>query len=196
MAAREPRGPYAKGELKREEILDQAVAAFGQYGYHATSMREIAVACGLSQPGLLHYYPNKEALLLALVNRREADQAPAKSEGPEDWFNQLIKRAAKNQKEKTVTQLWASLAAEATDPGYPLHEMFKDRYRNLREVWAKEFAENAGRSRPTDEDRMKAALLASIWDGLQQQWLLDSKFDMKRPFEYALSMLSRYSQFK
>lgn len=196
MATSKQRGPYAKGELKREEILDHAVEAFGKYGYHATSMREIAAACDLSQAGLLHYYPNKEALLMALVNRREESQAVIAAESTDEWFNQLIKRAAKNQKEATVTQLWASLAVEATDPEYPLHELFETRYENLRATWAGEFAKLSGHARPTDEDKIKAALLAAVWDGLQQQWLLDPTFDMNRPFEYALSMLSRYSQFK
>lgn len=68
------RGPYAKGEAKREEILDRAVEAIGKFWCHATSMREIASACGLSLAGLLHYYPNKETLLIAIVERREVTQ--------------------------------------------------------------------------------------------------------------------------
>lgn len=196
MANVKQRGPYAKGEQKRAEILDHAVEAFGTFGYHATSMREIAAACGLSQAGLLHYYPSKEDLLMALVKRREQNQLATQSEDSDEWLNQLIKRVAKNEREVTVTQLWASLAAEATDPGFPLHELFKDRYMHLRETWAVEFAKLADHTRPTEEDKLKAALLAAIWDGLQQQWLLDPSFDMKRPFEYALSMLSRYSQFR
>jgi hypothetical protein len=58
------------------------------------------------------------------------------------------------------------------------------------------FAQLSGRENPVDEDHVRAALLTAVWDGLQTQWLLDPKFEMRRHFEYALVMLSRYSQFK
>lgn len=190
------RGQYAKGELKREEILDHAVEAFGKFGYHATSMREIATTCGLSQAGLLHYYPNKEALLLALVERREAAQTEPSPEELDVWVNSLIIQEARNEKEKALTQLWANLVGEATDPDFPAHDFFVKRYRNTRANFAVQIAQVNKHSTPTEEDTVKAALLTAIWDGLQTQWLLDPKFDMKRAFEYGVTMLSRYSQFK
>jgi AcrR family transcriptional regulator len=190
------RGPYAKGELKREEILDTAVEAFGKFGYHATSMREVATACGLSQAGLLHYFPNKEALLLALVDRREAEQYAGDSGDPETWLNFILSREAVNEEKRALTQLWASLVGEATDPSFPAHEYFVNRYDKTRANFAVHFAQLNGREVPVEEDRIRAALLAAVWDGLQTQWLLDPKFEMRRHFEYAIVMLSRYSQFK
>jgi len=196
MARASQRGPYAKGELKREEILDHAVEVFGKYGYHATSMREIATACGLSQAGLLHYYPNKETLLLALVERREAAQSSIAPNDVELWVNDTLRQEAQNRAQKPLTQLWANLVGEATDPAFPAHDYFVKRYRNTRKIMANQLAAINGRAEPTEEDETKAAILAAVWDGLQNQWLLDPKFDMKRPFEYALGMLTRYSQFK
>jgi AcrR family transcriptional regulator len=190
------RGPYAKGELKREEILDKAVEAFGKYGYHATSMREVALACGLSQAGLLHYFPNKEALLLALVDRRESEQYVEDLGDPATWLDFLLARQAVNEESRALTQLWASLVSEATDPAFPAHKYFVNRYVNARASFADHFAQLHGRDVPVEEDQVRAALLAAVWDGLQTQWLLDPKFEMRRHFEYAIVMLSRYSQFK
>ena len=48
-----PRGPYAKGVAKREEILGVALDLFARDGYDKTSFREVARATGLSQAGLL-----------------------------------------------------------------------------------------------------------------------------------------------
>jgi AcrR family transcriptional regulator len=196
MARPSQRGPYAKGEQKRGEILDKAVEAFGKYGYHATSMREVAAACGLSQAGLLHYFPNKEALLLALVDRRESEQYGAETSDPETWLNFLLSREAVNEEGRALTQLWANLVSESTDPDFPTHQYFVDRYVKARESFAMHFAQLSGRENPVDEDHVRAALLTAVWDGLQTQWLLDPKFEMRRHFEYALVMLSRYSQFK
>lgn len=190
------RGQYAKGELKREDILDRAVEAFGKTGYRATSMREIATTCGLSQAGLLHYYPNKEALLIALVERREAAQTEPSPEELDVWANSLIVQEAREEKEKALTQLWAKLVGEATDPDFPAHHFFVKRYRNTRANFATQIAQVNKHTTPTEEDHVKAALLTAIWDGLQNQWLLDPTFDMKRAFEYGVTMLSRYSQFK
>lgn len=190
------RGSYAKGELKREEILDRAVEAFGKFGYHATSMREIATICGLSQAGLLHYYPNKEALLLALVERREANQITEETGEIEVWIDQLVLQEANNEKEKALTQLWANLVGEATDPSFPAHKYFVERYKITRKNFSEQIAEVNGRKTPTEEDKLKAAVLTAMWDGLQTQWLMDPKFDMKRAFEYAVTMISRYSQYK
>jgi AcrR family transcriptional regulator len=39
-----------------------------QRGYEATSMQEIAEACGLTKAGLYHHIKTKEALLLAIMN--------------------------------------------------------------------------------------------------------------------------------
>ena len=190
------RGQYAKGELKREEILDRAVEAFGKFGYHATSMREIASTCGLSQAGLLHYYPNKEALLLALVERREIEQSLDAPKEIELWVDYILRQEASNEKAKALTQLWANLVGEATDPAFPAHAFFVKRYVQTRKNFSDQIAVVNNHPNPTEEDKIKAALLTAIWDGLQTQWLLDPKFDMKRAFEYGVTMLSRYSQFK
>lgn len=184
------RGQYAKGEIKREEILDRAVEAFGKFGYHATSMREIAKVCGLSQAGLLHYYANKEALLLALVQRRDASNTAEPVESVDEWVEGLLRQVSRNESEKALTQLWANLVGEATDADFPAHDYFVKRYRKIRSSLTKQIAALEGRETPNNEDAVKGALLTAMWDGLQTQWLLDPKFDMKLAFEYGVKLLS------
>jgi AcrR family transcriptional regulator len=111
MVTRKPRGPYAKGTAKREEILDRAVEAFGKTGYHATSMREIAAACNLSQAGLLHHFPNKEALLLAIVDMRENrqfDSRPVEKLPAKDSTERYLRQVEMNQEQEALTRLWAN----------------------------------------------------------------------------------------
>ena len=196
MSARKPRGPYAKGTAKREEIIAQAIDAFGKTGYHATSMREIAAACNLSQAGLLHYFANKEALLLAIVEYRGANQEffilTPDGDLAGDWQDLALKQADDNQTLDALTRLWANLVGEGTDPAFPMHEYFKDRYRFTRAQFVKMFALAGGREEPNADDLQKGAIFTAVWDGLQTQWLLDADFDMMPAFRYTLKMLSRY----
>ncbi|GAB3597391.1 TetR/AcrR family transcriptional regulator [Angustibacter peucedani] len=55
------------GDTQRR-IVDAAVAAFAERGYHATTTRDIALAAGLSPAGLYVHYPSKAAVL-AQVSR-------------------------------------------------------------------------------------------------------------------------------
>jgi len=48
--------------------LRAARALFARSGYHATSIRAIADAAGLSVPGLYHHHKSKQAILGALVD--------------------------------------------------------------------------------------------------------------------------------
>jgi len=197
MVTRKPRGPYAKGTAKREEILDRAVEAFGKTGYHATSMREIAAACNLSQAGLLHHFPNKEALLLAIVDMRENrqfDSRPVEKLPAKDSTERYLRQVEMNQEQEALTRLWANLVGEATDPSHPTHEYFKQRYRKSRTNFENVSAQMNNRQTPNAEDRLKAQLFIAMWDGLQNQWLIDEEFDMKPAFAYALEMFSKYSK--
>lgn len=185
MAEPKKRGAYPKGAAKREEILQRAIEVFGRLGFHAASMREIAKACGLSQAGLLHHFPNKEALLLALVDEREHSQ---EVETGSSWADSFYERMLANMENEALTRLWANLVGEATDRKHPAHDYFLNRYRKIRSQFAASLAES---STVSDEDRLRATLLIAVWDGLQTQWLLDDDFDMREPFKYAMKLLSQ-----
>jgi AcrR family transcriptional regulator len=55
-------------EGRRGEILDAALGVFGEKGYEAGTMREIAAAVGVSEPALYRHYAGKEALFEELVS--------------------------------------------------------------------------------------------------------------------------------
>ena len=82
------RGRSPGYEDQREMILNQAAALFARRGYPATSMNEVAEACGLSKPTLYHYFKDKYNLLVhiadghvsrlqALVEEVEAQNLPS-----------------------------------------------------------------------------------------------------------------------
>jgi TetR/AcrR family transcriptional regulator len=61
---------------QREQILARAAELFARQGYTATTMNQVAAACGVSKPTLYHYFADKHSLLLHIaaghVRRLEA----------------------------------------------------------------------------------------------------------------------------
>jgi TetR/AcrR family transcriptional regulator len=52
---------------QRETILARAAELFARQGYTATSMNEVAAACGVSKAGLYHYVRDKRELLFQIT---------------------------------------------------------------------------------------------------------------------------------
>ena len=52
---------------QRDAILARAAELFADHGYTATSMNDIAAACGVSKAGLYHYYRDKRELLFQIT---------------------------------------------------------------------------------------------------------------------------------
>ena len=51
----------------REEVLEKAFKVFVKMNYEKASFTEIAKACGLSRAGIIHYFPYKLDLFVAVV---------------------------------------------------------------------------------------------------------------------------------
>ena len=52
-----------------ERILDAAAHVFAERGYTATTTNHVAIAAGVSIGSVYQYFPNKDALLVALEER-------------------------------------------------------------------------------------------------------------------------------
>ena len=83
---------------QREMILRHAAELFARRGYPATSMNEVAEACGLSKPTLYHYFRDKYNLLVHIadghVSRLQAlvEEVEARGLAPEPRLRELIHR--------------------------------------------------------------------------------------------------------
>ena len=62
------RGRSSSYDEQRQTILDQAAQLFARHGYSATSMNQVADACGLSKAILYHYYRDKYSLLVSIAD--------------------------------------------------------------------------------------------------------------------------------
>ena len=102
------RGRSPGYEDQRDMILNQAAALFARRGYPATSMNEVAEACGLSKPTLYHYFKDKYNLLVHIadghVSRLQAlvEEVEAQNLPPEPRLRALIQRFVEEYAEAQV----------------------------------------------------------------------------------------------
>lgn len=180
------RGPYAKTEARRAEILSTALEAFSARGFQGSSLREIAEAVGLSQAGVLHHFSSKEALLAAVLAEKDAVQIShfedADGIGVLDALRGVV---AENLVQPGLIRLFTTLSAEAIHEDHPAHEYFQLRYAGARQLIAEALSQGKadGDVRADTDVDMAAALLIAIMDGLQLQWLLNDEFDMLAGFD-------------
>ncbi len=76
----------------RSRILAAAEEAFASQGFHGASLNSIARAAGLSNPGLIHHFPTKAALYLAVlrwIGDEVTDQMTAALDGRSDPGDRL-----------------------------------------------------------------------------------------------------------
>src|SRR5271165_1026378 len=60
-----------------DRILDVALHSFGTRGYEVTSLDALAGTLGLTKQSILYWFPSKEALMEALIERSAAELAEA-----------------------------------------------------------------------------------------------------------------------
>ena len=183
------RGAYAKGVIKREEILEAALSVVAAHGYRKASVREIADAAGLSPAGLLHYFGTKEELFVAILRARdERDELEYVGEDTTEAFLAVIRH---NASVPGLVQLYSQLAAEAGDPEHPAHAYFRARTATV------EGAAIAGVIEAQDAGGISADLdpawvvrsLHALADGLQSAWMLDPTLDMAADIERFIALL-------
>jgi AcrR family transcriptional regulator len=54
--------------LVLDSVLSAAIDAFVDTGYHGSTMRDVASRAGMSVPGIYHHYPDKQTLLVAILD--------------------------------------------------------------------------------------------------------------------------------
>lgn len=180
------RGSYAKGVVRREEILSGALEVIASAGIRGASVKEIADAVGLSQPGLLHYFGSKDELFTAIIRKRDeldgldlaqALKVPAGLERLTAVFLALIRH---NAAVPGLVELFSRLAVDAADPEHPAHGYFLERSATFRTIFVAELrnAQDEGVLTDAIPAESMARILQATVDGLQLQWLTDPGIDM------------------
>jgi AcrR family transcriptional regulator len=177
--------PYRRDRIRlpaaqrRRQILDATTRLIGERGFWALSMQDVADACGLTVPGLLHHVGTKDGLLLAVLDHRDNEDFLALAEqlgldADEVWgrwssrislpqaCEALVRR---NATQPEIVRLFSVLQAESLAPDHPASGYFAER----QERTLRGFAALAGDGVP--DAWSLARQIVAIMDGLQIQWL-------------------------
>jgi AcrR family transcriptional regulator len=178
-----PRGNYAVTAVRRESIIDAALAIFGKSGYNGSSVKQVALAVNMTEAGVLHHFGTKSNLLIEVLQVRDDATVkfmPADSANALEFVNGWLNLMAFNISQPGIVDLFTKLAAESTDVAHPAHEYFKNRY-----VLVSRFCEDyfdllsaSGYLQSTSDSRTLSIALIALSDGLQLQWLHDRSVDI------------------
>ena len=139
---------------------------------------DVADRVGLSQTSLLHYFPSKTDLLLAVLQHRDLITGDGSTpvDPDEGLVEGIVRQTRYNETAPGVIELYAVLCGESTTDEHPGRDFFASRFQRLRADYAGQLRElrAAGRLREgADPDRVAASIIA-LWDGIQLQWLLEN----------------------
>lgn len=189
-----PRGAYAKGVARRQEILDAAIQVFAQRGADRTSLRAIAQEVGVTHAALIHHFGSLEELLVDVyqesARRLERGAHVGGDVSPVEMLRLVAER---NREVPGMVQLYTTLVASALEDGHPAATEFaSQRFAAIRDSLVEQIRsrQDDGRIRPDLDPNQVAALIIAASDGLQTQWLLDPDVDQVGALELLDHLLS------
>lgn len=109
--------PASRSELRSDEILDRIRSVFAAKGFDGASMQDLARAAGMSAGNFYRYFPSKNAIVEAMVQRDmdeiEDDFARIMQDpSPREAFRSVIRCRLETMEEEEGA-LWAEIEAAA-----------------------------------------------------------------------------------
>ncbi|MDX2551414.1 MULTISPECIES: TetR/AcrR family transcriptional regulator [Streptomyces] len=178
----------ARSVERRAEIVRAALEVIAERGYRGASLAAVAERVGLTQQGLLHHFPTKEALLVAVLHERDQWDAVPNTAWRLDLLASLVEY---NAMRPAIIQTFSALLGESVTEGHPAREYFTGRYDRVRASMVEVLRDEYGDRLPSGLTPERVApLLVAVMDGLQYQWLLDpGSVDMPGAFRDFLTLL-------
>lgn len=163
-------------DQRADAILEAATRLFCERGYRGTTVAAVADEVGLTDAGVLHHFPTKHDLVMAVLDRTTHLQGRRFRElmgsgGLEalrrvaDW-GEVMERAPHEQ------GVQINLSTEAIEATSPLHAYFVNRYDILRR-WLVAVIEEGierGEIRSDVDATHEATAFIAVLDGLRLQW--------------------------
>lgn len=175
----------ARSEAQRDRILNAAQQNFIEHGFHAAGMAGIAAAAGMSAGLIYRYFENKNAIILAIIDRQLAEKRANIDtlQHQPDW-EQRIRKLFQGWQQGDATLMNAALflemSAEATrDPQIAGALASADAQARLRFLaWLRAHAQAQGATPADTELQARALALQSFIEGLAIRAVREPEFSV------------------
>lgn len=188
--------PYAtllaKGEDRKQRILEVAQRLLTRNGWRNTTLAQIAREAGVSPAGLLHHFQSKEQLLHAVLDVRDADD-DAHADRAGDLIAEIARVPERFDRTPELMGAFTVLLVENLLPDAPLHGRLLRRYRDARDIVAQLIrrGQEAGQYRADIDPTVKAVEILAFINGMETTWLLDPSIPLTEVFKGYAESLAR-----
>ena len=188
--------PYAtllaKGEDRKQLILQVAERLLARYGWRSTSLAQIAKEAGVSPAGLLHHFESKEQLLNAVLDARDHDD-DLHADRAGDLITQICRVAERFHRAPELLGTFTVLLIENIAPDAPLHDRLVTRQQAAIDIVADLIrrAQLAGAYRQDFDPAVKAVEILAFVNGMETAWLLNPSIPLVDVFKGYAETLAR-----
>ena len=180
----------AKGEDRKQRILDVAQRLLTRNGWRNTTLAQIAGEAGVTPAGLLHHFESKEHLLHAVLDARDLDDDSHADRGG-DLLVEIARVADRFNRAPELTGTFTVLLVENILPDAPLHDRMLSRQQQAIDIVAELIRRGQadGRYRADIDPPVKAVEIVAFVHGMETIWLLNPSIPLTEVFkEYAQSL--------
>jgi AcrR family transcriptional regulator len=196
------------GRVRREQIVEAAVAVIAERGLQHLSLSAVEQRAGMSRGQLTYYFPAKEDILLAVFDRLlaltyERIGHPAGAEGnaceagPREWIAHLLRTVLRqppaNPEFSALQYTFLAQIGHREDFRRRLAQLYEEWRGNMAGGFAAEFA--AWGTPPRFSPRALATFFQALLHGLSMQRDADPGcYDLSEMVGLCLDVLSSYLQ--
>ncbi len=188
--------PYAallaKGEDRKQRILEVAQRLVTRNGWRNTTLSQIAKEAGVSAAGLLHHFESKEQLLHAVVDARDADD-DAHADRSGDLLEEIARAGERAERAPELVGTYSVLLVENLMPDAPLHDRLLARQQAAIQIVTSLIrrGQESGLYRNDFDAATKAVQIVSLVNGLEISWLLDQSVPLRETLRAYANSLAR-----
>jgi AcrR family transcriptional regulator len=182
----------AKGEDRKQRILDGAQRLLTRNGWRNTTLAQIAGEAGVTPAGLLHHFESKVQLLHAVLDARDVDDDSHSDRGG-DLIAEIAQVADRFDRSPELIGTFTVLLVENIRPEAPLHDRLLARQRSALDIVDQGIrrGQAAGRYRPDIDPAVKAVQILAFVHGMETTWLLDPSIPLAEVFKEYAETLAR-----
>lgn len=190
--------------IRREQIVEAAVAVITEQGLQNLSLSEIEAKAGMSRGQLTYYFPTKEAILLAvfdhlvlLMYQRIGEPAAAGGQEPNAWgwvqhlFEKLLTQPPVSPEFGCLQYTFLSQIGHRDDYRQRLARLYEEWRSNMALGFANDLMQR--RTARSFSPRAMATLVQALLHGLAMQRAADpNAFDGAEMLELCFDVLGSY----